>query len=422
MVKKSEWSDKQLEQLLREMPKIEDHRDPRDIYQNVAAKLNKSKRRTWVFPSVATAAAAFVLFLIISPNLTNWQTNSSMESNDMAGNDARMEIAVSEDEGTENDASMEIAATEDESAENKGFAIDSKESEVGVEEASPKIALTDVADPITTAVYDEDTVGNEVFTFSIPDQQVNILVPISVVVPDEPDKTRFQQFLEVMGKIPEAELGLTEYYPLNATLSFNEESRVLNIDVPENHHYGTGSTEQYMFMDAVTNTLRMLSPEKITLSTNGNRGIIFDNYGLLEELPIEEDKSHAYYFYYPSETVKKPLLVPSRQTFSDMKEALKEMKNNLEEEGLMASIPSDVELDVKESNSSDLLVIRFDKNTKITNDPATIQMIEAILLTAKEFNFDKVQFENAPLEQVGPFLLNQELKVPVAPNKQIILE
>lgn len=43
-------------------------------------------------------------------------------------------------------------------------------------------------------------------------------------------------------------------------------------------------------------------------------------------------------------------------------------------------------------------------------------MIEAILLTAKEFGFKKVQFQNAGNEKIGHFNLRKAIEVPVAPN------
>ncbi|MDV2887869.1 negative regulator of sigma-X activity, partial [Alkalihalophilus pseudofirmus] len=61
-MKKSEWSDREIVRLLRQMPIIQDHRNPRDIYDNLSLK--KRKMFSWVLPSIATAAALF-LFLIL---------------------------------------------------------------------------------------------------------------------------------------------------------------------------------------------------------------------------------------------------------------------------------------------------------------------------------------------------------------------
>ena len=76
-MKKSQLSDKQLEELLGQMPKIKDHRDPRDIYQNIAHRVEKRRMPAWVIPSAALAAVLFLAF-ILSPGLMDW--NQSAET------------------------------------------------------------------------------------------------------------------------------------------------------------------------------------------------------------------------------------------------------------------------------------------------------------------------------------------------------
>ena len=42
-MRKSEWSDKQLEDLLRQMPKIKDNRQPHEIYQSLSVKKENAR-------------------------------------------------------------------------------------------------------------------------------------------------------------------------------------------------------------------------------------------------------------------------------------------------------------------------------------------------------------------------------------------
>lgn len=44
-MKESKWSDEQLQELLRQLPKIKDDRDPRDIYQAIEIKMGKQKTK-----------------------------------------------------------------------------------------------------------------------------------------------------------------------------------------------------------------------------------------------------------------------------------------------------------------------------------------------------------------------------------------
>jgi hypothetical protein len=43
-------------------------------------------------------------------------------------------------------------------------------------------------------------------------------------------------------------------------------------------------------------------------------------------------------------------------------------------------------------------------------------MLEAILLTAKEFGFKSVMFTGGNVEQIGPYMFNGKISVPLAPN------
>ena len=70
-MKKSEWSDKQLEELLRQMPKIKDHRNPRDIYQNLSLK--RRKKPAWILPAIASAAAVLLIVILIPKILVSNQ-------------------------------------------------------------------------------------------------------------------------------------------------------------------------------------------------------------------------------------------------------------------------------------------------------------------------------------------------------------
>ncbi|MFE8702631.1 negative regulator of sigma-X activity [Cytobacillus sp. FJAT-54145] len=406
MVRKSEWSDNQLEELLREMPKIEDHRNPRDIYQNIESRLKRRKKKAWVVPSVATAAA-FLLFLLLSPTLTNWQNSAdqSMEStNESAGSEeAKMEMSMMKEneeviEEETNDVAMDSVEVSDGDATHKSFVADSH-----------------------TALYEEDIMEDqEVLTFAIPDKNAQIAVPVSITVPKEEGKTKFELFTEAMPKLKEEEWGLSEYYPLNATLEYNEDVNELLVDVPEGHYYGDGAASENAFKKVLNDSLNMLNIDKVILSTEGNRGIMLGNTGVLNEYTPQVDTNHAYYFYYPFEG-SVPYLVPYLDTHESLEEALEAMKNDIETHGLKASIPSNLEFEV-DTPTKELIVIRLEDQSELGDSSKITYMVEAILLTAKDFDFKKVKIENAPTEQAGKFVFNEEWKVPVAPNKKYIME
>jgi hypothetical protein len=388
-MKKSEWSDHEIEQLLQQMPKVKDHRDPRDIYQSLSLKAKKRKAPVWIVPSVASLAAVLLLF-ILAPQV--WQGNFQDSATKQESTEAKDET------------SNRMAKDAPENSTNTGIADDKHE-------------LSLLAAPTETAIYEEDLLEQQVITFTIPDQNAQILVPVSVVVPK--DKTWIEYYQDQSEKLTEVQWGLSDYYPLNATLSMVNE-HTMNVDVPAEHVYGNGSTNETLFINTLNETMnRHEDLQKITFSTNGSPGIILGNYGEVSELKKPETKKRSYYLFNPNNQ-NSPFIVPGIEEFSDIRTALESMRVGNETYGLNPSIPAEFAFDIND-NSQELLSLTFTgENIQLTDESKFVYCIESILLTAKEFGFKSVKFENSPLAQVGRFNLENELKVPAAPNKVIL--
>lgn len=406
-MKKSEWSDNELKELLSQMPKIKDERDPREIYQSITIRMNKRKQRTWVMPTAAAALAA-VLFFILVPTLFDWQNSEEQVADLAKESKSSQKISMKEDadlQEAEEKVSMEEESVTPYTAEENT----EEQSEIG-------ITSMNMDDP-TTAVYEEDLGGMEVLTYAIPDENAMIAVPVSVLVAKEKDKTKFDLFEENMLTLNEKEWGLKDYFPLKAEFMLDEQSRVLTVDFPADHPYGDGSASEKVFNEALSYTLSALDISEIVFTTEGNSGLELGNRGVIEEF-VPEIGNHAYYFYYPNETAKKPYIVPYGEQLSSIKEAFAAMKENQEKAQLRASIPANINFETEENQEEKKLTIRFEKGSEINNNETTVHTIEAILLTAKDFNYQTVKLENANVDKVGRFNLENEIKVPVAANKR----
>jgi hypothetical protein len=387
-VKKSEWSDKQLEELLRQMPKIEDHRNPRDIYQNLSIK--KRKRTAWLIPGFA-AAAALLLFFILVPRFF---------------------------EGTQ---SFDSAKQEESSSEEKISHADDKSSilnkeEDGLSDAEPKMLMAEMN---KTSIYDDEIENGRVITYWVPDSQAQILVPVSIIVPQVENKNWLTIFTESMGLLKEEEWGLTDYYPLDASFELDETNNTVIVDVPSDHKYGQGSTGEKIFLDILQKTITSNSQvNKIILKTNGQPGIEFGNYGVMDELEVNPEGKHGYFLYKP-DGMDTTYHVPSTDIFQDINAAFEAMKTDHAEGGLAASIGPFFQIkDV--SIQDNKLIITIDENTPMENNLETLHSFEAILLTAKEFGIETIMVVNAPIKLLGPFDLSKETKVPLAPNHRPI--
>ncbi|MEH7075642.1 negative regulator of sigma-X activity [Neobacillus drentensis] len=390
-MKKSEWSDKQLEELLRQMPKIQDDRNPRDIYQNLT--LRKTKSKQWLIPGLATVAALLIFFILVPKLMVGTHYSEDQASQEKSTEQQDMQNA-------EENSTITLKK-DDTSSQARTFS------------GAKKIEL------IKTAIYDEEVGKGTVLTYWIPDPQVQILVPVSTLVDNADKKTWLTLFNETMVKLKEQEWGLSEFYPLNATLKLDNKNKAVLVDVPENHQYGQGSATETNFMNVLQKDISSNSNlKKVKFSTNGQPGIELGNFGTKEELDIPQQEKHAYFFYYP-EGNEFPYLVPSIETYKDIKTALEAMKKDQPILGLKSSLLPLLPIS-EVSISGKTLDVSIAENSGLQDDQSTINAYESLLLTAKEFGFEKVMIENSPLKMLGSFDLTKENKVPLAPNVRTI--
>ncbi|GHH98145.1 negative regulator of sigma-X activity [Neobacillus kokaensis] len=384
-MKKSEWSDREIEELLRHMPKIQDHRDPRDIYQNLSLK--KRKTFPWVLPSIAAAAALFLL-IVLGPKLMDGGPKTQY-SFDQSSNKKSVEqnIAMKKKDAAQKDYSISKAENYDRMSEG----------------------------PLKTAIYEDEIGSGKVITYWVPDDQAQNLIPVSTIVQESQNESWLDLFNEHMSQVNEDAWGLSEYYPINAEFKYDEKNQILEVNVPADHQYGQGAANELMFLNIIKKDIASNSDlKKVKLFTDGKPGIEFGNTGIETELIIQPEKNHAYLLYYPNNN-ETPYLVPTIESFKTIKDAIAAMKKDDPTNGLRKSML--FELSEKDMTIQDnTLHVTMEKNAKMKNDQITLFSFEALLLTAKEFGLEKVMIKNAPIKQIGPFDLSIENKVPIAPN------
>lgn len=407
-MKKSDLSDKQIESLLRELPKVTDKRSPDEIYQNITLQRKKRRVPGWMLPSLA-AGVALILLIILSPALTGWQNSASMSEKSESGSDmAKTEVKKEAlDSENDHDNTNELKLSKDENISapaDRNATMENGQSEMDQ----------------LTAVYSEDLNGYNMLTYAIPEPNVQVAVPVTVLVRSENGKSWFELFQETMEELAEEEWGLAEYFPLNAKLSYVQERKEINIDVPADHEYGLGSASETAFESILAKSFPPDKVKQINFTTDGEKGIELGNFGNRTELKIRDRKKHAYYFYYPEGTGK-PYIVPSDESFDTIHEAFEKMLKGKEELGLQASIPEQFMNDLVEIESDQkILLIKLADGSDLSGD--FLYSLEAIMLTAKNFGYEAVRLDNTATDQVGPFNLAEDIPLPVGPNKKIINE
>ncbi|MGS2776207.1 hypothetical protein ACVBAX_02415 [Robertmurraya sp. GLU-23] len=393
-------SDEQLEEWLREMPKLKDHRDPHDIYENISKKLEERPRKSWIIPSFATAAAV-LLVAILSFNLfdgTSFNQSADKSLQEEAVTEQNSSLKK-EESTTENEARMDVGSEENSNDMND-------------------ITFQAIEDS-TTAVYAEDLGAMQVFTLAIPDSQVQNIIPVSFLIEPSDQVDQLVQLEEGMASINEQEWGLDNFYPLEADLAIDSNNSTLNVNVAADHPYqfGTAGTP---FVAAIQQILLDLNLEKAVFTTDETEKGMSTGHDFFTEKSIEKKSNLAFYFYYPNNESTKPYLVPYTESYSTIENAFEAMKTNIDTHNLRAPLLVDQINSVDIDDTQKIVNITLNKGINMEDTPETSQSIEAILLTVKSFGYEKVKFSNAPIDHVGRFSLQEEIQVPIAANRKSI--
>lgn len=376
--------------ILHQFPNIDDKRSMEEIYMNIQEEMNTPKKsplynkKRILWPSLATVAVMFLsLFLVI-----NHFNQQSVNDNSAA----EFEIAL--------DKSMEqnVVKENDELFNSQGS------DQVELFTNKTQLLLEE-----RNAVYLDDLKEDDfVVTIGIPDVEVMNVIPVSVVVKKDSGNHWIDYYNFVYENIDEEKLGLSEYYPYDGTLKY--ENNQIRLDLMTDHEYDYGSISEEIFFKSL-DYLKYQNIDKVYLNEGSNRGVDFSHTGKIYEYKIDDSRS-GYLIY---QTKNQVYFTPSPNKFDSIEDALLDMKNKNETYHLEPSIPNQIEFSVA-NNESNQLKLEFRNDIKLIENNETIRMIEAILLTAKEYGYDTVLFENINLYNIGPFNLQNPIEVPIAPN------
>jgi hypothetical protein len=393
-LKKSEWSDKQLEELLGQLPKVKDRQNPDELYRKINARLQDDQVRrkppkTWVLPSIA-AVAAVLLIMVIGPSFLNFSGGSSQES--------AIEDSASEGE-------MAIL----ENSENESTSLTKQEDQADIasteESAELRIATSEMNHILS------DTEGTFI-AIGVLDDQASGIVPITFVSED-PEVSRVNLLEQALDQFPFEDYGLSPT-PLSV-LSFEEiDGNRIVITFP-NTTMTTGSTISNEFYEGIQEGLRWMGYSEAILRTEDGSEVEIDQYGAVPS--IKSPTATRGYFLYTS-GLGSTYLVPGNNPSNTFKEAIEAMK--LSEGLLQASVPANISTDVVEVDKDSVSITFSPDSTVNQKDLLHELMIKAILLTAKEFGYADVTFINTP-EQIGGLNLKingqpNPIPVPLAPN------
>lgn len=347
----------------------------------------RQRRRPILWPVIASIAAMFLIFVL--------STSLLFRNDDLAGSN---QAELDREQFTMEDELPEIVREENQSTTQDQLFTN-------------EIKIADAA--LRTAIYEEDLAGNEfTLTLNVPDEMFQNAIPVSVIVQDIEGRTWLDQYIDVMNGINEEELGLAEYYPLNGTFTLTDAGSV-SLNLNSNHTYTMGTAGETMFFKSL-DALKYQGIAEVHLFENFEPGIqLHHEDEKLTVYSIRPTQNTGYLLY---ETDRQVFLTPSPNSYETIGESFQEMKTGIEKNELAPSIPDFVDFKIIHENP-DTLSLSFSPTTEFPDDRSFVYMIEAILLTAKEFGFQYVHFNNIGMDHFQDFDFTKPVHVPVAPNR-----
>ncbi|RFB17013.1 hypothetical protein DZB84_11525 [Bacillus sp. HNG] len=404
MMKKSEWNDEQLEQMLSQMPRVKDNRKPQEIYQNITLKMNKQKKKVWMVPTIASVAAALLLF-ILAPSFIDNMNSSSSDSAEMARE--KSSIAMENKEETSNDESFSTLQEADESKPDDEVEIFSSEEQPIQNYAVNSVGENQVL--LTYGVYLGGVMFPTIVSIVVESDGQDVVEQWQKNIPQVNEFIRQNAGWGIDG-IPES------YFTDFSEVETKDSAKAVRVDVNNTVHTESFSSAQRVeFLQAINSFRYLLEDyQHVELFQNNQQGIMIGETGTTENnIDLEKDTKKAYLYFLNEESGKK-LLALTYEDFKTVKQALEAMKNDKDQGDykLYPTIISEIK-DINEDGSN--LEVHFSDDAVLENTDNYILMLDAIMLTAKEFNFNKVTFYGN-IDQIGNVRFGEPTPVPLAPN------
>ncbi|UED81603.1 RNA polymerase subunit sigma [Lysinibacillus sp. CD3-6] len=274
---------------------------------------------------------------------------------------------------------------------------------------------------LRTSVYEEDLANAVVFRIGLPGGNADS-IPMTYVIPNEKitadfgkkKPTTLQMYEKYAPQIDEEALGFANYHPYKGELK--EEGETLVHVLPEKNDYDVASASVTKYLSSLKDTFTDSEYKAISLKNADGTPYEFSQAGEPSE-PIQLTKDHHYnYYLYTEENGTEYLSPDFHQTYPTVTEALIAMRDK-RDDIYVPVVPENVTYTVKEEEGG--VVITFDAPLDLTTMDAVraTQLIEAMMLTASSFD-KKLRLDNVVQESWEGFDLTKFLPMPVGANKQ----
>ncbi|MCR8846988.1 hypothetical protein NQ095_01105 [Rossellomorea sp. SC111] len=403
----SEWKDRDIEDLIKNLPQIKDDRTS----QSILARMERQKKKRQAsykqfIPAVAALAAIFIMVLL-APTVLNQLTETSMEKSESSTADSsgsskdKVEMAPEKKESDispESSENQKVAGMEENQKENNKLTMSED-----LQESKERLSL-----------YEEDIKGKEFYNFGLVSPDA-VPIPVSVVENQKAEDwlTRHEK---IAGRLPETDWGLEDYLPLNGDVSFDKNKVIFTLR--SDHSYSGSSAVEYAFYHSLQYSFQHKGLEEVVLRNHDGSVPKFSSAGEFSKIDLNEKVNNAYYLY--SSNGKDRFLVPDNIDRGGVKESIAAMKSA--ETGLFQSvIPKDINFNVSERDGIVTISFLNELDLSSLNEQTAQEMIEGILLTSRSSGYENARFENIKPESWNGFDFTGPIKTPISPNKKSLV-
>ncbi|WP_342559214.1 hypothetical protein [Metasolibacillus sp. FSL K6-0083] len=395
---KTKWDEENIEKLLMQAPKIQDHRSKEDVFAKLQAAgafeeqqpVQKTVRRSYkritsfVAAAAVTCAIGIPMFLTMTGEETDKGSDVALqEMENYASDRANVDNHTSEADAAKETAKEEAATT---------FST--------TEDMSEARAMTPID---STAIYDDAVGEGEVFTVSLAGDE-DVSIPSAIIIPKEKlvedfgteEPTQVDMYNLYAPKLDEEAYGFEDTHPIEGEITESGQELIIALENQEGY-----STKKSI------KTLRETFPqyEEVLLEQNAHA----DN---IETATVPLNQNYSYYLF--TQQGKKYYVQQPHAIYEHVDEAIYGMVGFSTEqyesaiiEGINFTVTVTDNVHVKFEEPLDLEVLDY-RRAK--------QMLEAIMLTAAAFH-QQVVFENIIQAAWDTFDFTKPQPIPVAPNE-----
>lgn len=425
----SKWNEEDIQKQLEKMPPVKDKRSREVIFHEIEARMEASKHkqkisRTWLMPGIATACLLVILMVLMpgtftikdiaSPSREDSSSGSksstvqeSSDSKSSATHEENKMKSAEPEEGDTGQAGSQKEAAKPNEPQDNGKVVNNPENEKiksGDSDSTPLKAADTNGNYHPPLMMEEakrqSSAGNSLVTVAYSDDQARFVVPVSFMV--KGNGTYVDKVEEVLGSFKPEQIGLQPTVLNKAKLTEKDGAVIMNL--PQG---SVTSSEEALLPKILGYTFAFQNKyADVKFMSGDENGYEFSAMGPKDELNISEVRGGSSYLY-TSPSGDEFFVDSGATTFAkeevDLQSALDHLSEGYKEQDLMPAVPADVKLTA--SNSEGLTSIHIEHQNELANDEQTRKMLDAALVTAKNYTKAPVAVTNTNLEAVGPYNL-----------------